>query len=98
MARTHAAEERDTYAVTSRNARSRVARGVLCESAPGALLLFDKHISASVNQHATIEEAPSCGSAPRLYNEDLTQLELRTETSFWSWQLQQGIERVGSRR
>jgi hypothetical protein len=36
-----------------------------------------KHISAAVNQHATIEEAVfSVGAAPRLYNEDLTQLEL----------------------
>jgi hypothetical protein len=30
-----------------------------------------------VNQHATIEEAVFlCGAAPRLYNEDLRQLEL----------------------
>jgi hypothetical protein len=34
-------------------------------------------ISAAVNQHATIDEAVCCvGSAPRLYNEDLKQLEL----------------------
>jgi hypothetical protein len=36
-----------------------------------------KHISAAVNQHATIEDAVfSVGVAPRLYNEDLRQLEL----------------------
>jgi hypothetical protein len=36
-----------------------------------------KHISAAVNQHATIEEAVfSVGAAPSLYNEDLRQLEL----------------------
>jgi hypothetical protein len=36
-----------------------------------------KHISAAVNQHATIGEAVfSVGAAPSLYNEDLTQLEL----------------------
>jgi hypothetical protein len=35
-----------------------------------------KHISAAVNQHATIEEAVfSVRPAPRLYNEDLSQLE-----------------------
>jgi hypothetical protein len=33
IARTHAWEERVTYAVTSRNSRRGVARGVLCESA-----------------------------------------------------------------
>jgi hypothetical protein len=34
-----------------------------------------KHISATVNQHTTTEEAAFCvGSAPRLYNEDLTQM------------------------
>jgi hypothetical protein len=38
---------------------------------------FGRHIFAAVNQHATIEEAVfSVGAAPRLYNEDLTQLEL----------------------
>jgi hypothetical protein len=36
-----------------------------------------KHISAAVNQHGTIEEAVfSVGATPRLYNENLTQLEL----------------------
>jgi ribosomal protein S27E len=35
-----------------------------------------KHISAAVNQHEKIEEAVfSVGAAPRLYNEDLMQLE-----------------------
>jgi hypothetical protein len=39
--------------------------------------MFGKHISAAVNQHATIEEVVFVvGAAPRLYNEDLTQLEL----------------------
>jgi hypothetical protein len=34
-----------------------------------------------MNQHATIEEAVfSVGAAPRLYNEDLTQLELGNKT------------------
>jgi hypothetical protein len=33
-----------------------------------------KHTSEAVNQHATIEEAVfSVATAPRLYNEDLTQ-------------------------
>jgi hypothetical protein len=37
----------------------------------------DKHVSAAVNQHASIEgEVFSAGAAPRLYNEDLRQLEL----------------------
>jgi hypothetical protein len=36
-----------------------------------------KHISAAVNENATIEEVVfSVGAAPKLYNEDLTQLEL----------------------
>jgi hypothetical protein len=36
-----------------------------------------KHISAAVNQHAAIEEAMLfAGVAPKVYNEDLTQLEL----------------------
>jgi hypothetical protein len=36
-----------------------------------------KHIFAAVNQHAIIQEALfSVGAAPRLYKEDLTQLEL----------------------
>jgi hypothetical protein len=36
-----------------------------------------KHIAAAVNQHATVEEAVFyVGTAPRLYNEDLMQLEL----------------------
>jgi hypothetical protein len=35
-----------------------------------------KHISAALNQHATIEEAVfSVEASPRLYNEDLRQLE-----------------------
>jgi hypothetical protein len=36
----------------------------------------DKHISAAVSQHATVEEACFLwGAPPRLYNEDLKQLE-----------------------
>jgi hypothetical protein len=36
-----------------------------------------KHITTTVNQHAAIEEAVfSTGAAPRLYNEDLRQIEL----------------------
>jgi hypothetical protein len=38
--------------------------------------LCGKHISTAVNQHVTIEEAVfSVTAAPRLYNEDLIQLE-----------------------
>jgi hypothetical protein len=45
-----------------------------------ATQLCGKHIPAAVNQHATIEEAVfSVGAAPRLYNEDLTQLELSSK-------------------
>jgi hypothetical protein len=37
-----------------------------------------KHISAAVNQYATVQEAVfSVEAAPRLYNEDLGQLELK---------------------
>jgi hypothetical protein len=44
-----------------------------------ATKLCGKHISATVNQHATIEEAVfSVGAAPRLYNEDLRQLRDKT--------------------
>jgi hypothetical protein len=52
MARTHAAEERVTYAVTSCNNRRSVASSVLCGSAPSSLLCN----CAAVNQHTTIEE------------------------------------------
>jgi hypothetical protein len=42
-----------------------------------ATQLCGKHISAAVNQHATAEEVVfSGGAAARLYNEDITQLEL----------------------
>jgi hypothetical protein len=42
-----------------------------------------KHIPAAVKQHATIgDEVLSVGAAPRLYNEDHSQLEL--ELSVWS--------------
>jgi hypothetical protein len=47
-----------------------------------ATQLFGKHIFAAVNQHATVEKAVfSVGAAPRLYNEDLTQLELELRES-----------------
>jgi hypothetical protein len=76
MARTHRAEERVTYAVSSYNNRRGVARGVLwVRAALAAMQLCGKHISAVENQHATIEEAVfSVGAAPTLYNEHLTQL------------------------
>jgi hypothetical protein len=78
MARTHAVEERVTYAVTSRCNRRGVASDVLCGSAPRSLLRSCAvNISVAVNQHASIKEAVfSVGAAPSLYNEDLTQLEL----------------------
>jgi hypothetical protein len=69
-------------AVTSCSNRS-VASGVHC----GVRIwlyttqLCGKHISVAVNQSVTIEEAVfSVGDAPRLYNEDLKQLEF--ELSF----------------
>jgi hypothetical protein len=41
-----------------------------------------KHISAAFNQYATIEEAVfSVGAAPRLYNENLRQLQLELRES-----------------
>jgi hypothetical protein len=44
---------------------------------PRCYVTCDKHISATVNQHTIIEEVVfSVGAAPRLYNEDLKQLEL----------------------
>jgi hypothetical protein len=65
MARTHAAEERVTYAVKHATIQE------LC------FLWSAPRISAAVNQHATVEEAVfSVGPAPRLYIEILTQLEL----------------------
>jgi hypothetical protein len=76
MASTHSAEERVTYAVTSRN-NTRDASGVFCvRTAFVATQLYDKRISAAVHQQATIDKAVfSVGVAPTLYNEDLTQLE-----------------------
>jgi hypothetical protein len=45
-----------------------------------------KHISSAVNQRATIEEAVfSVGAAPRLYNKDLTHLELGLSSGVGSW-------------
>jgi hypothetical protein len=75
--------------------RSRGTRHVCCEarnnrrnviSMAWALLIatqrYGKHISSAVNQHATIEESVfSVGAAPRLYNEDLTQIELELRES-----------------
>jgi hypothetical protein len=81
--RTHAAEER----VTSRNNRRGVASGVLCGRAPPALLC--NGAVNTMNQHATINEAVfSVGAAPRLYNEDLKQLELKCSrvSGASSWQ------------
>jgi hypothetical protein len=41
-----------------------------------------KHVSAAVNQHATIGEAVfSVEAAPRLYNEDLRQQKLESRES-----------------
>jgi hypothetical protein len=49
----------------------------MVRAALGAMRRCGDHISAAVNQHATIEEAVfSVGAAPRLYNQDLRQLEL----------------------
>jgi hypothetical protein len=64
MARAHAAEERVTHSVTSRNNRRGVANGVLCGSALIAKQLCDKHISAAANQHSAIEEAVFSVSPP----------------------------------
>jgi hypothetical protein len=54
MAPTHAAEERVTYAVTSRN---RKAVFSVIRAARVATQRCDKHVSAAVNQHAITEEA-----------------------------------------
>jgi hypothetical protein len=74
MVRTYAAEERVTYAVTSHNNTRSVPSGVLYEFEPRSLLRNSAvNISATVNQHATIDGAVFfCGPFPRLYN-DLTQ-------------------------
>jgi hypothetical protein len=77
MVCTHSTEERVKYAVTSpkieemlQAAFSVGPRRTCCYAA------VRQHISAAVNQHATIEEAVfSVGVNPSLYNEDLTQLE-----------------------
>jgi predicted metal-dependent peptidase len=55
---------------------------------------WDKHIPATVNQHATIEEAAfSVETASRQYNEDLTQLE--TELS---WVPELAVEKIMARK
>jgi GTP:adenosylcobinamide-phosphate guanylyltransferase len=75
MACTLAAEERVTYAVTSLN-RCCKRHSLWIRAALVATQRCVKHISAAVNQHATMEEAAfSVGATPRLYIEDLTQLE-----------------------
>jgi hypothetical protein len=55
-------------------------RRAMCSVASDARVaaqLCGKHVSAAVNQHATIEQAMfSAVAAPRLYNDDLKQLEL----------------------
>jgi hypothetical protein len=57
-----------------------------------------KHISAAVNQYATIEEALFfVGSAPLLYNEDIMRLQLEL-SRVPELALQQTTERVSSRR
>jgi hypothetical protein len=44
-----------------------------------------KHISSTINQHATMEEEGFyVGVAPRPYNEDLTQLELKLSSGVGS--------------
>jgi hypothetical protein len=49
--------------------------------------LCGKHISAAVNQHATIKETVfSVWAALRLHNEDLTQLQLELSSGVGSWQ------------
>jgi hypothetical protein len=59
VARAHAAEERVTYTVTSRNNRTGVGkrRSLWDRAALVATQQYCKHISAAVNQHPTIEEA-----------------------------------------
>jgi hypothetical protein len=83
MTRTNAAEERVTYAVTSRNNRIGAASGVLCgvRAAVVATQLCGKHMSAAVNQHAAIEEAVFSVDPPRGCIKSLTQLELELRES-----------------
>jgi hypothetical protein len=60
MAHTHAAEKCVSYAVTSRNSRIGVARGILCESVRRLLLgNCSINIPAATNTQATIEEPVS---------------------------------------
>jgi dephospho-CoA kinase len=66
--------------VKAHNSRRAVFSAV--RAARAARQLCGNHISAAVSQHAIIEEAVfSVWVAPRLYNEDLTQLELLVELS-----------------
>jgi hypothetical protein len=60
MARTYPAEQRVTFIVTTLNNGRGVASGVLCETMP-----------TRNNRGSSV----FLGSASRLYNEDLTQLE-----------------------
>jgi hypothetical protein len=55
MARTHAAEERVMYVVTSRNNRRCVANGVLCGSAPRSLLSSDA-VNTSLQQRINTQQ------------------------------------------
>jgi hypothetical protein len=77
MNNTYAPEELVTYAVMLRNDSSLWAR-----TSRVATQRCGKHISAAVNQRATIWETVfSMGAAPRLYNENLTQPELELRES-----------------
>jgi hypothetical protein len=54
---------------------------------------YGTHISAVVNQHATIEETVfSVGAVSRLYNEDLRQLRDRTEGGYGGCSREDGEE------
>jgi hypothetical protein len=75
MARTHAEDERVTYAVTSRKNRCCKQRSLWVRAALVATQLCGKRISAAVNQHATIEEAVFSVDPPRGYVTKITQLE-----------------------
>jgi hypothetical protein len=74
--------------------------GVLCGSAPQlvATQLCSKHISVSVNQHATTEEAVFFVDPPRGYITRISRSYNWNWVQIRSWQLGQRIGRVGSRR
>jgi hypothetical protein len=79
MARTHAAEERVTYAATSRNNRRAVISVV--RSARVATQRCGEHVSASVNRYAIIEEAVFSVGPPRGYITRTYAARSRTELS-----------------